>query len=238
MSFEPESDQSCSDVLDAADNDRRVGQFAASLEKFEWFFEKSRYERGMGGVRLSFALGYWMELASVYPPAMTAFLALRDRTESRCRNSRGEFKAFHELSALNRYLDSDDRTVDLFLEIARTNQDAAKSIYHVAEPLLVERGLYEECGPFLEIDQTVATNISAFRIGKIHAESFAGHVDAPPPLAEEMFREKIVRLVALLAISNRLTDAQVVMDRATAELESIDFRSELMAALSGHLPER
>jgi hypothetical protein len=53
-----------------------------------------------------------------------------------------------------------------------------------------------------------------------------------------MFREKIVRLVALLAISNRVTDAHVVIDRATAELESVDFRSELEAALSGHLPER
>ena len=237
MSFQPEPNQSCSDVLQAADADRRDGRFYESLQKFEWFFENSRYERGMGGVRLSFALGYWMELATIYQPAMKAFLTLRDRTTDRCRKSVGDFNAFHELSALNRYLGDDERTVSLFLDIARANHDAAARIYHVAEPLLVSRGLYKECGPFLEIDRTVETNISAWTIGRKHEESFAGRNDCPPLLADRMFREKTCRLVALLALNDRLPDAKAVVVKALENLDITDFRSDLESAMIGHLPE-
>ena len=66
MSFEPKPGQSCSDVRDEANVDRHSGRYAESLQKHEWYFEHSRNEMGMGGVRLSFALGDWLELASDY----------------------------------------------------------------------------------------------------------------------------------------------------------------------------
>ena len=238
MTFNTLPGQSCSDVRDAADADRRAGRFAESLQKHEWLFEHSRNERGMGGVRLSFALSDWLELASDYQPAMVAFVSLRDRTEMRCRESQGDFEAFHELSALNSYLNLNQRTIAMFLEIAEADKNAAAHIYHVVEPLLVDSGLYKECGPFLETERTIETNISALRIGKEVEESFAGLEDSPPPLAESMYRERITRLVALLALNDRTFDAQVAMNQCLEELDSERFRAELAAALNGHLPTK
>ncbi len=237
MTFKPSPGQSCLEVLDAANSDRRAGRYAESLQKHEWFFEHSRNERGMGGVRLSFALGDWLELASDYQPAMVAFVSLRDRTETRCRESRGEFKAFHELSALNEYLDSNERTIAMFLDIANLDNNAAARIYHVAEPYLVASCLYEECGPFIEIERTIETNISVLRIGKEVEQTQAGLEHSPPRLAERLFRERTTRLVALLALNGRMSDAKMAMNRSLAELESVDFRRELAAALSGHFPK-
>jgi hypothetical protein len=128
MTLKPQPNQSCSEVLHAADDDRRHRRYVESLEKFEWFFEHSRNERGMGGVRLSFALSYWLELASEYPPAMSAFISLRDRTEVHCHASSGDFMAFHELSALNRRLNADARTIEVFLNIAKKDRNAAARI--------------------------------------------------------------------------------------------------------------
>lgn len=235
MTFKPASGQSCSDVRDAANVDRRAGRFAESLQKHEWYFENSRNEKGLGGVRLSFALGDWLELASDYQPAMVAFVSLRDRTEKRCRESGGEFKAFHELSALNEYIDSNDRTIAMFLHIAKEDKNAAARIYHVAEPYLVANGLYLECGPFLKFERTIETCISALRIGKELEETFAGQDHSPPPLAEKMFRENMTRLVALLALNGRAAYAEMAMNQSLAEFESEEFRAELATALSGHL---
>ena len=235
MSFEPKPGQSCSDVRDEAKVDRHSGRYAESLQKHEWYFEHSRNEMGMGGVRLSFALGDWLELASDYQPAMVAFVSLRDRTEKRCRESRGEFKAFHELSALNSYLDSNDRTIAMFLNIAKEDKNAAASIYHVAEPFLVASGMYKECGPFLEIERKIETYINVLRIGKKLEETYAGLEHSPPPLAEQMYRERTTRLVALLALNDRASDAEMAMNQSLAELESDEFRAELAAALTGHL---
>jgi hypothetical protein len=43
-----------------------------------------------------------------------------------------------------------------------------------------------ECGPFLEIERTIETNISALKIGKKHEESYSGRDDSPPPMAEKL----------------------------------------------------
>ena len=229
MSFEPKPGQSCSDVRDEAKVDRHSGRYAESLQKHEWYFEHSRNEMGMGGVRLSFALGDWLELASDYQPAMVAFVSLRDRTEKRCRESRGEFNAFHELSALNDYLNSNERTIAMFLDIAKLDKNAASRIYHVAEPYLVASGLYKECGPFLRMERTIEIGISALRIGLNLEQSYVGPEYSPPPLAEQMFREGTTRLVALLALNGRMSEAQTAMDLSIAELDSVDFREELTA---------
>src|SRR4051812_29867743 len=49
------------------------GRFEEALSQFIWFHEHSLEEdRAYLGVRLSFALSYWMELAERYPPARAA----------------------------------------------------------------------------------------------------------------------------------------------------------------------
>jgi hypothetical protein len=52
-----------------------------------------------------------------------------------------------------------------------------------------------------------------------------------------MFREKICRLVALLALNDRLPDAKAVVVKALENLDVADFRSDLESAMIGHFPE-
>jgi hypothetical protein len=238
MTFEPTPGKSCSEVLEEANADRLDGRYAESLEKFKWFFENSRNVRGMGGVRLSFALGYWLQLADIYEPALSAITSLRDKTEERCRITPGDFITFHELSALNHYLNYDDNTVSVFVDVANTDKIAAKVLFHIAEPLLVARGMYHQCGPFLDANRTIDTNISAYWIRKKHEESFEGKRHAPPPLADKMFREKMTRLVVLLVLNDRESDAKLVLNRSLEAIDSMEFRSDLEAALLGHLPNK
>src|SRR4051794_4253621 len=70
MPWTPSDTPDPSDVLDSAVDDTRSGSHADALAKFLWFHHNAlRHDQAFGGVRLSFALSYWLELAGAYPPA-------------------------------------------------------------------------------------------------------------------------------------------------------------------------
>src|SRR5690349_9740269 len=55
------------------------GNFQEALMRYVWYHEHAlEYDRAVYGVRLSFALSYWKELADVYPPALVALKQMRD----------------------------------------------------------------------------------------------------------------------------------------------------------------
>jgi hypothetical protein len=57
------------------------GRHEEALREYIWFHDHAlELEPALYGVRLSFALAYWVELAQDYPAARTALEGIRDRT--------------------------------------------------------------------------------------------------------------------------------------------------------------
>lgn len=112
MTWTAQPGEKPSNVLRSAVDDTQAERYEDALQKFLWFHEASRSERGMGGVRLSFVLGYWLDLATKFPPALDAFADVRNELEQRCRDNHGDFETFHDASAFNRYLGDNRRTVE------------------------------------------------------------------------------------------------------------------------------
>lgn len=62
-----------------------AGRHAEALRDLLWFHEHALdLEPSLYGLRLSFALGAWKDLADVYPPAMAELRAAKRRGEARC----------------------------------------------------------------------------------------------------------------------------------------------------------
>ena len=58
----------------------RQRHYQEALKRHVWFHEHAiEHDPGMSGVRLSFALSAWRDLAEVYPPAKKALVDTRDR---------------------------------------------------------------------------------------------------------------------------------------------------------------
>jgi hypothetical protein len=69
-------------ILDEAQDDARAGRYADALAKHVWFHENAlKYEPSLAGVRLSFALGYWVAFGNSYPPALQKLKSIRDETD-------------------------------------------------------------------------------------------------------------------------------------------------------------
>jgi hypothetical protein len=136
------------EVLREAVSLMRQGQYAEALEKHLWFHDQAlEYQPALGGVRLSFALDFWVELGTLYPEAMEALTAVRDRKVVALTDHKGSFELFHV--AINRCLQEETETVALFMMLHRHNPGLARRCYPIAEEYLVEQQEFEVCITYL-----------------------------------------------------------------------------------------
>lgn len=94
-------------ILEDAVADIKAERFEDALKKFIWFHDASRGVPGLNGVRLSFALGFWLDLAARFPPALEAFIQLRDETQKRFWDLGGDYMAFSEVSCTRREMQNE-----------------------------------------------------------------------------------------------------------------------------------
>ena len=225
-------------ILHSAVDDKRDGQYEQSLAKFLWFHHNAvQYERGLSAVRLSFALAYWLDLATVYPPARDAFIRTRDETEQTFVKDTSDFDAFHDVASMNHWLGDGIRTADLFETVAAIDQDNAQTLYHIAQPSLIAAGRFHECAPFLEPKERMERAAHCYRISKRHEESRPDRGFAVPKLARTHYIREVATLVALLVLNDRVDDARTAYSDALAIIDDDEFRTIIDAAMSGHLPE-
>lgn len=196
-------------------------------------------EPGLSGVRLSFALAYWLDLAEDYPPALAAFRRVRDETEQALREQPGSFPLFHDIRSMNARLGEGLRTADLFESVAATNAVAAKRIYPLAERGLIRAGRFEACNKFLEPEARTELASRGYQAAKRFRSERQIQNDAE--MEEEDLRHfmcNMATLVGLLVMNGRSNEAILVRDRALQDIDEPDFRTMLEAALAGHLPEQ
>jgi hypothetical protein len=114
------------------------GRFEEALEHFLWFHDHALQEdSAFSGVRLSFALGYWLELAEQYAPAMEAFRARRDAKVAILRAGQLDRGLFHDVEAMSERLREDEVTAILFDLLHERSPDFALACARIAVPMLV-----------------------------------------------------------------------------------------------------
>ena len=236
MIWQPPDNPDPSVILNEASGDTRDERFEVALAKFLWFHENAiRYQPSLAAVRRSFALTYWIELAELHQPAMDAFLATRDRTEDRFRIDYSNFDFFADISSMNQRIGDEQRTADLFCDVAAESHDLATRYYRVAERSLAACGRYRECAPFLECDKRFQQAVSVYRM-LLESESQPREGRSLPKIALKRFTNDVAILAALLSVNDMMSAAESVRDRATKVVTSRDFREILNSAVAGHFP--
>lgn len=114
------------------------GHFEEALAEFEWFHDNSLFEDpSLRGVRLSFALSYWAELGEQYPPALKALIELRDRDVAKLLAQPLDHKLFSDIAAINRYLNDEKATYQLFLSLHENTPNFAIDCFDSAVDAIV-----------------------------------------------------------------------------------------------------
>jgi len=225
-------------ILAEAREDRIAKRFDDALAKQLWFHREAlQVDPAFGGVRLSFALAQWANLASKYEPAMIALQRARDAAEADVREGRGARQAFATFAAINRELDEEQRTHELFRWIDGNDALLARFTYPMAQSALVEAKDYALCGKYLEPAVELARLAEIAR--SIDATMKRRFVQMEE---KEAFDRFVVNgagtLVAILAVNGRKREAIEMADGAKRILDTPQMRTALEQALEGRAPPR
>jgi hypothetical protein len=127
------------------------GRHKEALCDYLWFHKHAlEHNRAYYGVRLSFALLYWKQLAEAYPPAATAMTEVRNEAAAAVLTLEGDtWTLFDEVMAIDRELGRSRDTYGLFLALMAKDQERAKRCAALAIPSIVEAGDYDLATKFL-----------------------------------------------------------------------------------------
>lgn len=137
------------DTLEQARNAVKDKKYSVALEKYQWFFEHSvQIKQSYYGVRLSYCLADWAELAEDYSPAKIALIAERDKALTKFRETKSR-PLFHDYSSISHYLKEDVEVYKQFLTIHETDKALAKSLFTFVYDYCAENKKWEICREYL-----------------------------------------------------------------------------------------
>ncbi len=224
-------------ILDEAEADTAAGRYSNALAKHLWFHQNAlRYAPAMYGVRLSFALSAWGNLACLFPPALEQLKAVRDEAAAAARDGSDPRHAFNDFASINRELREEGQTKDLFLWLDLNDASRAGQVFDIAEPALVEQKQYLVCGKYIDPQRSFERMLRLYREDKRIAKrpGFTGMKG----FAEQSFAYKAATLVALLVLNERKADADRIAALARSASHSRSLSRKIDAALKGTCPER
>jgi hypothetical protein len=196
-------------------------RYGAALEKYLWFHQHAlAYNEALAGVRLSYALGEWIELGEKYPPARDALLSVRDGATRALEKGKGSFRQFADVAAINRHMQDDARTVRLFKLLDQDDPELARQCYAVAERALVESGEFSTCLSYLgDLGHRLEAIRQSYQMTLEIAEGNIVLGSAPAGLkayADLKLAEQTSRLLAVLDGAGRPREADRVREFVSA----------------------
>ena len=136
--------QDMRNYLSETQNMVKERKYDEALKRFIWYHEHVlEYDRAQYGVRLSFALSYWKSLADIYPPALTAFIEMRDQKTKQITENGGTPELFHDVAALNRTLGEDIKTIELFQKLTKDYPKMAEKCWPAVKDQLLAAKKYD-----------------------------------------------------------------------------------------------
>lgn len=230
-----------STILQEATEDTVSGDYKVALAKHVWYHENAiAIDPAQSGVRLSFALGSWLELGERYPPALEKMREVRELTEKKIRDGdrvRVQFSDFHDFVSLNSTLRQNERTVELFKWLHEDDAEDATRIYPLAESALVKHEEYEICGKYIDPEEDVKQIGESYISGLDMAEQFG---EMHQKYVEKRFVNQSAILVGILVKNDLKDDAKTAADAlkefVTDESTTTKLEKVLESAMKGIIP--
>jgi hypothetical protein len=138
------------DRLSAAREAALSGNHELALSEYVWFHDHAlEYEAALYGVRLSFALSYWVDLGKSYPYALEVLRKIRREKAQKIALGNGERELFHDVAAIDRALSEPHATASLFVQLDEKQVELAKRCADLARTALVQSENYPLAAKYL-----------------------------------------------------------------------------------------
>ena len=207
--------------FEAARQATKEGRHEDALRDLAWFHDHALEEnRSLAGVRLSYALRDWINLGQLYPPALQALQAVRDRKTQTLLRGEGDRRLFHDVEAINERLDDARATHALYLALAERQPELASQCTGLALPAIVAVGDYALADRLRPAPEAAIRASAARLAAEIPRIKHRPYTRAPVRWAEIRGYADTVRLH--LAITAGIGDAAEARRLAALAVDLID----------------
>ena len=219
--------------LHAAARMTREGRHEEALGELVWFHEHALEEEpALYGVRNSFGLLYWMDLARAYPSARTALEAQRDRHVAALLAGTGGRQAFKDLAAINEHLGCKAQTYQVFTDLLARDPDTAQACSRRAMDAIIEAGDFALAGRFLSYPEQLVRHASASLNWDVANRRVRAFTTAPRIKAHiHNYAEDVKRIVTVLEGCGRRDEARRITALAADLVPATTIRRAVRAAL-------
>jgi hypothetical protein len=175
------------------------GRFEEALDEFIWFHDHAlEFVPALRGVRLSFAIAYWLELGKEYPKALATLSEIRDRKAAALFAGDADAALFKDVESINGYLKQENLTYDLFASIDKKFPDLAKRCFSYAVPSIVKSSDFEMARRYIvDTEASLGRFLKDFN-KQIEEMRDGPHRDMRFDAFVHIFSQKIQVLVAIL----------------------------------------
>lgn len=209
------------------------GRHEEALCEFIWFHEHALEEEpSLYGVRSSYALFYWMDLAQAYPPARAALEAQRDRHAGALLDGSGGRQAFGDLAAINERLDCAAHTYQMFCALLARDPDSAQTCSRRAMDAIIAAGDFALAGRFLPDPERLVRKASAVLNWDVANRRVRAFTTAPRIKAGiHNYADEVKQVLAVLDGCGRHEEARRIGQLATDLIPATTIRRAVRAAL-------
>jgi hypothetical protein len=203
-----------------------AGRYEAALRDYIWFHEHALEHRpSLYGVRLSFALWYWMELAKEYPKARSALERIRDEKTERLLNGEATRDLFHDVESINESLESDQATYELFAAIEKANPEFASLCADLAMAAIVKAKDFKMARHYVPSPAETLRGYSTALNRDVEAIKRQRPSKAPRLKAYvQIYVQQVQLLLAILRGTNETEEANVLRAQALELIKAASVR--------------
>jgi hypothetical protein len=216
------------------------GRYEEALKEYVWFHEHAlEFNPAFCGVRLSFALAYWAELAMVYPKARTVLREIRDRKAEAILTGEPNLPLFQDVVRINEEAFSDRATYDLFVTLRRSFPAAASEYSSLALPAIVTIGDFPLARQYLPDPTEEIRRLSALLNDDV--EELNDFPQSSAPCMEAYVHNYVKDIKILLAIlrgASESAEADEIQASAVTLVDSPDVREAVRIGLISADPPR
>ncbi|UGS90726.1 hypothetical protein KOL96_22760 [Ralstonia wenshanensis] len=226
------------DRLQAARIAAQEGRFPEALGEYVWFHEHALDEQpSLHGVRLSFALGYWLELAEHYPPARAALQSIRDEKTVRLERGEEDWLLFNDVTAINRELGNDEATYDLFVLINKATPAFAARCAKVAMPAILKASDFELARSLVSDPEKSVEHLASRFVEGIERTNRSSTPERQADITDmkiRIYAEEVGMVVQIVRATDGIERADALVEQAVSLVGNPALQDAVRAALTSH----
>lgn len=224
-------------ILREAGEDARAGRFDDAAAKHRWYHANAlSHAPSHVGVRVSFALMDWYQLARKHPAAMQDMLTAQDQAAQAVRNGGAETDgAMRDLTALAETLGDPKVVVSTFAWLDANRPADARRFVDDALPSLLTAQQVALAVRYLDVDAMLKRSRGIYET--LTNAKRSGESEAERRLSAQNFVDRQAAFaVAALAKAGRAAEAAAMRERLRALLGTTAPMRSTEDALRGHAP--